>query len=208
MQVKKPGAKTPKAAARAGRSAKMYAGPLVETPTGYALQVVQAPRPVARRAATGSTAPTRVVPAVRNPGIVRPHLTREDLRSMSDVGFKILMAMKEEWSLSAAQCLTLLGLEESNRSSWNLWLARFREGKDVGVFDRDRLERLSHLAQIYRGVTSAFPDDRHGLGWLTAPNTNPVFEGVSPLERMLGGRMQDLAAVQSYLEAVLMGAAG
>jgi hypothetical protein len=57
-------------------------------------------------------------------------------------------------------------------------------------------------------VTSAFPDDRHGLGWLTAPNANPVFQGNTPLERMLGGSMHDLATVQSYLEAVLMSAAG
>jgi hypothetical protein len=130
------------------------------------------------------------------------------LAAMSNVGFKVFMALKEEWGLTQAQCLVLLGLEETNRSTWNLWQAKFRAGKDVGVFDRDRLERLSHLAQIYRGVTSAFPDDRHGLGWLTAPNQNPVFEGASPLGRMLGGSMGDLAAVQSYLEAVLLSYAG
>jgi len=138
----------------------------------------------------------------------RPHLTKDALRAMSNVGFKVFMAIKQEWGLSPDQCLILLGLEETNRSTWNLWQSRFKEGHDLGPFDRDRLERLSHLAQIYRGVTSAFPDDRNGLGWLLAPNANPVFQGRAPLERMLEGRMQDLAAVQSYLEAVLMSQAG
>lgn len=139
---------------------------------------------------------------------IRPHLTKEDLRAMSNLGFKVFMAMKDEWGLSPAQCLILLGLEESNRSTWNLWQSRFRAGRELASFDRDRLERLSHLAQIYRGVTSAFPDDRHGLTWLTAANQNPVFQGATPLQHLLGGRMRDLAAVQSYLEAVLLGFAG
>lgn len=155
--------------------------------------------------------PKPVPPAPSNPGEpgrVRPHFTKGDFRDMSNVGFKVFMDIKRDWALSPAQCLVLLGLEESNRSTWNLWQARFRAGEGIGSFDRDRLERLSHLAQIYRGVTSAFPDDQHGLGWLTAANGNAVFAGSSPLERLLGGSMQDLAAVQAYLEAVLIGQAG
>jgi len=149
---------------------------------------------------SGPTAPGR--------SNVRPHHTKDELKAMTQVGFKVFLAIKDDWGLTPAQCMVLLGLEESNRSTWNLWLSRFRQGKDIGTFDRDRLERLSHLAQIYRGVTSAFPDERHGLGWLSAPNTNPVFQGASPLEKMLSGGMQDLASVQSYLEAVLLSAAG
>lgn len=139
---------------------------------------------------------------------IRTHLTKDDLIAMSNIGFKVFLGLKDEWGLSPNQCMTLLGLEETNRSTWSLWLARFKEGKGVGPFDRDRLERLSHLAQIYRGVTSAFPGDRQGLDWLLAPNDNPVFQGRAPLEKMLDGRMQDLAEVQSYLEAVLMSLAG
>ena len=139
---------------------------------------------------------------------VKPHLTKAELQDMSHIGFKVFMALKEEWGLSPMQCMQLLGLEESNRSTWNLWQARFKEGREAALFDRDRLERLSHLAQIYRGVTSAFPEDRHGLGWLLAPNANPVFQGRPPLAVMLDGRIQDLATVQSYLEAVLMSHAG
>jgi hypothetical protein len=139
---------------------------------------------------------------------IRPHLTKDELRAMTHAGFKVFLGIKEDWGLTPTQCLALLGLEPSNRSTWNLWLSRFKLGKEIGSFDRDRLERLSHLAQIYRGVTSAFPDDRHGLNWLAAPNANPVFQGDSPLQKMLGGGMQDLAAVQSYLEAVLFSSAG
>jgi len=128
---------------------------------------------------------------------------RDEVREMSNVGFKVFLGIKQDWALATTQCLALLGLEETNRSTWNLWLSRFKAGQDVGRFERDRLERLSHLAQIYRGVTSAFPDGRHGLGWLTAANANPVFRGRTPLETMLDGRMQDLATVQAYLEAVL-----
>lgn len=139
---------------------------------------------------------------------VRPHLTKDDLAAMSDIGFKVFMAMKEEWGIAPSQCLTLLGLEASNRSTWNLWQARFKEGKAVGPFDRDRLERLSHLAQIYRGVTSAFPAGRNGLDWLLAANANPVFQGRAPFEKMLHGSIRDLAEVQSCLEALLADSAG
>jgi|GEM_PF-3260936 hypothetical protein len=153
-------------------------------------------------------APPGMNPKTADRDNFRPHYTKDDLRDMGNIGFKVFMGIKEQWNLSPSQCMALLGLEDSNRSTWSLWLARFRSGKDIGSFDRDQLERLSHLAQIHRGVISAFPDDRHGLGWLAAPNANPVFQGKAPLERLLAGGMRDLAAVQSYLEAVLLSSAG
>lgn len=136
-------------------------------------------------------------------GKVSPHFTKDDLAAMGNLGFKVFMGMKDEWGLSSSQGLTLLGLDETNRSTLNLWQARSKEGKAIGLFSRERLERLSHLAQIYRGVTSAFPEGRCGLDWLLASNTDPVFEGQSPLEKMLHGTMEDLAEVQAYLEGVL-----
>lgn len=70
------------------------------------------------------------------------------------------------------------------------------------VLDVDRRDRLGYFLAIYelsgRLVGSA-------PAWLTAPNSAAVFGGKPPLERMLGGRMEDLLATLTYLKGAYGG---
>jgi len=70
------------------------------------------------------------------------------------------------------------------------------------VLDVDRRDRLGYFLAIYelggRLVGSA-------PGWLRASNRAAVFGGRPPLERMLGGRMEDLLATLTYLKGAYGG---
>jgi hypothetical protein len=70
------------------------------------------------------------------------------------------------------------------------------------VLDVDRRDRLGYFLGIYelcgRLVGSA-------PGWLRAPNSAAVFGGKPPLERILGGRMEDLLATLTYLKGAYGG---
>ena len=68
--------------------------------------------------------------------------------------------------------------------------------------DVDQRDRLGYFLAIFErsGRLLGTPG-----AWLKAPNRAPVFGGNPPLERMLGGRMEDLIQTLAYLEAVYGG---
>jgi hypothetical protein len=68
--------------------------------------------------------------------------------------------------------------------------------------DVDQTDRLGYFLAIYElsgrlvGSSGA---------WLKAPNSAPLFAGKPPMERMLGGRMEDLIDTLTYLKGVYGG---
>lgn len=101
------------------------------------------------------------------------------------------------WALSEPQAMTLLGFDDSNRSTYFKW----KKAPDTARLSRDKLERLSYVFGIYKALQVLLPDDSAADGWLHRPNAAPPFGGRPALERLLSGQVSDLYVVREYLDA-------
>jgi hypothetical protein len=63
----------------------------------------------------------------------------------------------------------------------------------------DTLRRIGYIAGIYKALQILYSDPRLADGWIR--RRNKAFGDQTPLERMCGGDVVDLAAVRSYLDA-------
>jgi hypothetical protein len=103
------------------------------------------------------------------------------------------------WELSALDQETLLGVGESTCDAW-------RDGKITAALPTDTLERLGYILNIYACLQSLLPVREHADPWLRQPNSALAFGGRPALERMIGGRLEDLKFVSDYLDAQMCAA--
>lgn len=104
-------------------------------------------------------------------------------------GFFLIM---DAWGVGADDARTLLGSPAER--TYYTW----RRGNGVRV-PIDTLRRIGYIAGIYKALQVLYSDPHLADGWIRRPNRE--FGGQSPLERMRGGDVVDLAAVRSYLDA-------
>ena len=109
-------------------------------------------------------------------------------------GLRTFFNIAKRWGLDTAQEQVLLG--SPARSTFFRW----KRG-EIGVVSHDLIERLSYLLGIYKALQILLPVAERADAWLTRPNSAPVFNGQTPLQRMLGGQVADLYAVRQYLDA-------
>ena len=116
-------------------------------------------------------------------------------QNLGRVGLSLFFALAEEWSLSQAEQLTLLGL--GSRTTLKNYRERVAQGENVKL-PVDTLERLSLIAGIRKAVELLYPETRWN-DFMRAANS--VFGGVSVLTWMLGGKVGHLYDVRRYLDA-------
>ena len=97
----------------------------------------------------------------------------------------------ELWSLNVDQQITLLG--SPARSTFYKWK------KEGGLLSTDTEERISHLVSIFKALQIVMPDTKAADAWLHKPNR--YFSGRSALSVMLDGKLTDIYAVRTYLDA-------
>lgn len=98
------------------------------------------------------------------------------------------------WGLAADEERTLLGAPP--RSTFFKW-----KGERAARLSADTLERISYIMGIYKALRILLPTEEAASAWIKKPNTAPGFGGRSALDRMLAGRVVDLADVRRYLDA-------
>lgn len=113
---------------------------------------------------------------------------------LSGPALRAFFRIAEAWKLTAKQERILLGSPpESTFFKWK---------KDqAGNLSRDVLERISYVLGIYKALQILFPDPARADDWINRPNSAPLFQGQSALQRMLSGNVGDLYAVRQYLDA-------
>jgi len=74
----------------------------------------------------------------------------------------------------------------------------WRQGNAVRV-PMDTLRRVGYIAGIYKALQIVYSDAHLADSWVKRPNK--AFGGQSPLDRMRGGDVVDLAAVRTYVDA-------
>jgi len=116
----------------------------------------------------------------------------------SDISGSLLPAIFRifgQWELTGRQQMTLLGL--SNEKTLYNW--KNKPGK--AKLTRDVLERTSYILGIYKSLQILLPDPVLADRWLLTPNDNPLFNGSTPLDRLMAGQVLDLAVVRNHLDA-------
>jgi uncharacterized protein (DUF2384 family) len=74
--------------------------------------------------------------------------------------------------------------------------------KDGGQLNRDQLERISHIINIYKCLRILFTDQEAADKWVGQPNKAPFLQGRSALEFMVhDGYLSDIFQVRRYLDA-------
>lgn len=116
-----------------------------------------------------------------------------DSEDHARVGLKAFFALVERWQLSTADARTLLG-RPSERTFYN-WKAG-RSGNP----SHDTMCRIAYLLGIHRALRTLFSNRENFYGWISRENDD--FNGQSPLQRMLGGEVTDLAYVRQYLDGM------
>ena len=126
------------------------------------------------------------------PATQRPAATPE--RDLSGPALRAFFRIAEAWKLGARQQRILLGSPpESTFFKW--------KKEQQGNLPRDVLERISYVLGIYKSLQILFPDPARADAWISRPNSAPLFQGQSALQRMLSGNVGDLFVVRQYLDA-------
>lgn len=112
------------------------------------------------------------------------------------VGLRAFFRIAENWELSDAEMLLLLG-----QSDPKLIAAWARE--DGPSVSKDTLERISYILGIFNAINILLPRPELATAWMRKPNKAPVFGGQSALDRMTAGNVSDLYVVRKYLDAQL-----
>jgi Protein of unknown function (DUF2384) len=120
-----------------------------------------------------------------------PALGSEELGSTALTAFFNITAA---WGLSAEEERTLLGAPP--RSTFFKW-----KSERSARLSADTIERISYVMGIYKALRILLPTAESAHAWVRKPNTAQGFGGKSALERMLAGRVIDLADVRRYLDA-------
>lgn len=119
---------------------------------------------------------------------------RKQRAALTPAAIRLFLKLADHWRLPVAERCTLLG--DLPRPTYYNWV----NGK-AGTLSRDQIERISLLLGIHKGLRLLFADAAAADRWLRAANRDIEFGGRAPLDRMLGGGIEDLYAVRRYLDA-------
>lgn len=121
----------------------------------------------------------------------------QDPAKTAGAALRTFFNIAEAWELNTDQAMTLLGFDERTRSTFFKW----KREPESARLTRDKLERLSYIFGIYKGLQILLPRPESADTWLHRPNDAPPFGGRPALERMLSGHVADLYVVRQYLDA-------
>ena len=108
--------------------------------------------------------------------------------------FKVVLNIFDKWHCTTDEALTLLGLK---RSTW----FKYKSAPDKASFNHDIIERISYLLNIHAALRVLFSNQTSVYNWVRKPNKAPFYNGRSAMDIMMQGRVVDLWAVASRLNA-------
>lgn len=116
---------------------------------------------------------------------------------VSRIALETFEKIIEAWGIKPSEAMTLLGFDESTRSTYYKW----KRKPETVKLSKEKLERLSYIFGIYKALQILLPNNNSADEWIKKPNDGPLFNGDSALNRMLSGHVADLYVVRRYLDA-------
>ncbi len=109
-------------------------------------------------------------------------------------GLQFFFNLAEKWQLKIEQQRILLGgIPESTYHQL--------KKTGTGTLSSDQLDRISYLMGIFKDLNILLSNEKAANEWVKKPNFAPLFNGQSALDRMLSGKIIDLALIRQYLDA-------
>jgi uncharacterized protein (DUF2384 family) len=138
-----------------------------------------------------STYPAYAAPGYRFEAI--PDLSSLQVRErLSQSAMDGFFAITEKWRLQMDSAGELLG--GIPRST----LYKLKTAS--GALRQDELTRISYVVGIYKALHILLPDEMADQ-WMTRPNDNPLFRGLTPLNYVVREGIPGLHQVRSLLDA-------
>lgn len=116
---------------------------------------------------------------------------------VSIAALNTFLKIVDAWGLSQIEAMTILGYDENTRSTYFKW----KRKPDSVKLQKEKLERLSYIFGIYKALQVLLPNESSADAWIKKPNSAPLFNGDTALNRMLSGNVADLYVVRRYLDA-------
>jgi uncharacterized protein (DUF2384 family) len=126
------------------------------------------------------------------PGLAE--ISRPDADEIGATALTAFFNITARWTLAAEEERILLG--SPPRSTFFKW-----KSERAARLSPDTLERISYVMGIYKALRILLPTEDAADEWVKKPNKAVGFGGRSALERMLQGKVVDLADVRRYLDA-------
>lgn len=127
------------------------------------------------------------MPALAKTSSVTSHVNK------SAVALKAFFGITQKWKLTTDQERKLLGTPLATFYRW-------KKNKE-GSLTQDTFERISYILGIYKALRIVLPSEEAANQWIKKPNQAALFGGKSALDKLLVGRVIDLADVRRYLDA-------
>ena len=118
---------------------------------------------------------------------------RDVVRRLSPSAVKAFLRIAALWELRDEDARHLLG-GMSNGAYYEL------KKKGSRILDQDRLTRISLLTGIFKALNILY-SKRLADRWVQLPNSNPMFEGGTPLAYMIKGGLPAMLRVRQLLDA-------
>jgi uncharacterized protein (DUF2384 family) len=126
--------------------------------------------------------------------MAHPAIAHQGPKNLAGPGLRTVFRIFDAWKVDEQTRWRLLGVPRATYYRWK------RDPSNARL-SHDTLERLSYLLGIYKALQILLPDLDAADTWVQRPNTNPLFAGRPPLERMAAGNVSDLYVVRQYLDA-------
>ncbi len=117
----------------------------------------------------------------------------------------LFIAIADQWRLTIPQRLTILGKPPSSTSTYHHWKHAVADHKPIQD-NPDLIDRIAYVVGIFESAGRFWGTPERAMAWLTGFNKALVFQGRSPLAKMLEGRMEDLRQTCAYIEGAAEGA--
>lgn len=121
-----------------------------------------------------------------------PRTTTKTPRELCVAGLKAYINIARAWGLTESESSQLLAISEPTYRHW-------KSNPENANVEPNQMERLSLILGIYKSLHILLPHETAADSWIKRPNANPRFAWQTPLERMLQGEIEDLAAVRRHL---------
>ena len=119
--------------------------------------------------------------------------SREARERLSPAALKAFFNLTARWTLRDEDARALLG-GVSNGPFYEM-----KRNPDR-TLDADRLTRISYLLGIFKALGVLYSEPLADE-WVRRPNTNPLFDGLTPLAYMIRGGLPAMQTVRRLLDA-------
>jgi Protein of unknown function (DUF2384) len=120
--------------------------------------------------------------------------SREVQERLSGAAAKAFLKMCDLWELRDEDARQLMG-GMSNGAFYEL-----KRRPRAARLDQDRLTRVSLLTGIFKALNVLY-GKKLADRWVQLPNTNPMFEGATPLAHMIQGGQPAMMRVRQLLDS-------